>query len=160
MVKKTTAVLIFTVFFALNAEATMVSFFVIETGVSAEGGRRTHSMQWENTLLDVFFDEGYIVSNAATLRLESKPSGEIHKLFENDILEAKNTGANYFIIAQLDYSSGSMMPQEITLVLFSTNPNKKIFERQLAGKTYRTAREEVDELKLIARGLIPHINAQ
>ena len=136
----------------------MVSFFVVETGVPLEGGRRTHSIQWENALLDVFFDAGYIVSNAATLRLDSKPSGEAQTVFETDIIEARNTGANYFIIAQLDYNSGSATPMEITLVLFSTNPNKKIYESQMAGKTYRTTREEVDELTKIARGLIPHIN--
>ncbi|MCL2242919.1 MAG: hypothetical protein FWC03_00450 [Treponema sp.] len=160
MIRKTAITMCLGLFICLNIEATMVSFFIIETGVPAEGTRRQHSMQWENTLLDVFFDEGYIVSNAVTLRLDSKPSGEIQKIFEADITEAGNTGANYFIIAQLDYSTGSQMPLEITLVLFSTNPNKKIFENQMSGRTYRTTREEVDALKIIARGLIPHINAQ
>jgi len=158
MVKKAAAALFFAVFFVFNVEATMVSFFIIETGIPSEGGRRTHSMQWENTLLDVFFDAGYIVSNAATLRLDSRPSGEMQKVYESDIAEARSTGANYFIIAQLDYSSGSLSPQAITLVMFSTNPNKKLYERQIAGKTYRSTKEEVDELTIIARGLIPYIN--
>jgi len=160
MVKKAAAILIFGILFVLNIEATMVSFFVVETGVPTEVGRRMHSMQWENTLLDVFFDEGYIVSNAVTLRLDSKPSGEIQKVFEADIREARSTGANFFIIAQLDYSSGSLMPLEITLVLFNADENRKIYESQIAGKTYRTTREEVDELRIIAKGLIPLINAQ
>jgi len=160
MVKKAAAIFIFGILFVLNIEATMVSFFVVETGVPTEVGRRMHSMQWENTLLDVFFDEGYIVSNAVTLRLDSKPSGEIQKVFEADIREARSTGANFFIIAQLDYSSGSLMPLEITLVLFNADENRKIYESQIAGKTYRTTREEVDELRIIAKGLIPLINAQ
>ena len=160
MVKKTAAAVFLGIFFVLNIEATMVSFFIIETGLPAEGAKRTHSTQWENALLDVFFDEGYIVSNAATMRLDSKPAGEMQKIYETDITEARNSGANYFIIAQLDYSSGSLMPLETTIVLFSTNRNKKIYETKVAGKTYRSAREEVDELRLIASGIIPHINAQ
>lgn len=148
------------IFLALNAEATMISFFVIETGLPQEGGKNMHSLQWENALLDVFFEAGYIVSNAPIIRLERKPSGDIQTAAIQDMNEAKAGGANYFIIAHLDYNADSSSPREISLVLYSGTPYRKIFENKVTGKTYKTEREELDDLKVIAGTLVPYLRNQ
>ena len=147
-------------FLALGVEAAMISFLVVETGLPHEGGRNQHSTQWENMLLDVFFEEGHIVSNSPVVRLDSKPAGEIQAAVESDVEEARNGGADYFIIAQLDYTPDYQTPGEVSFVLFTLTPYKKIYEKRITGKTYRSAREETDDLKIIVRGLVPHLNAQ
>jgi len=153
--KRAAAVL--TIFFlALNAQAAMVSIFVIETGLP-QGQRNEHSERWENALFDVFFDAGAIVSNAPMLRLDFTPSGdEIEDIAEKDMNEAGATGSDYFILAQLNYS-GSGEPREISFIVYSVNPGRKIYEQKITGKTYRSVKEENDDLKKIVRGLVPHL---
>lgn len=157
MSKKWALALFCGVFLALNVEAAMVSFFIIETGISQEDQRSAHSEQWENAFLDVFFEAGHIVSNSPMLRLEKKPSDEIQKLAKDDIKEAGETGSDYFLVAQLDYLSGSKTPGDISIVLFKITPYGKVTEKRITGKTYKSAKDEIDDLKLIARGFLPLI---
>jgi hypothetical protein len=153
-------VLIFLGFFSVfSVEASMISFFVIETGLPREGERNQHSLYWENTLLDVFFDEGHIVSNAPILRLETKPSVDILRASAFDMEEARNGGIDFVIFAQLDYLSGSLAPpDEIAFFIYSITGREKIFERHFAGKNYRSMRDEIDDLKIIIRELIPYLS--
>ena len=160
MAKRTITAAFMSIFLVFGVEAEMVSFLVVETGLPQEGERKQHSEHWEDSLLDVFFEAGHIVSNSPVLRLDSKPSGEIINAVTADMDEAKEGGADYFIIAQLDYAPGSQTPDEISLVLFRIVPYKKIYEKQITGKKYKSAKEETDDLKKIARGLVPHLNAQ
>jgi len=157
MVKKVTAVLL-GVFFVLNVEAATVSFMVIETGLPQEDAKYERSAVWENALMDVFFDAGHIVSNAPMLRLETKPAGDLQRVTASDIDEAREGGSDYFIVAQLEYTRGSRTPNEVLLSLFSVTPYKKIHERRVALKSYRSEREELDDLKVIIRGLVSHLS--
>jgi len=157
MLKKAVATLFMGAFLVFGAEAAMVSFMIIETGLPQEGGKAEHSELWEDAIFDVFFEEGHIVSNAPILRLETKPSNEIQRMTAEELLEARTGGADYFIIAQLDYISDVPQLSEIYFILYKMSPYKKIHEKRLSGKAYKTQKEELDDLRFIARGLIPLI---
>jgi hypothetical protein len=157
MAKRIAAVLIIGAFFVLRAEAAMVSFLVIETGLMEEENKKQHSMQWENSLLDVFFDAGHIVCNAPMMRLDTKPVGEIRKVASADMAEAVEGGVDFFIIAQLDYTPGSQSPEAIALVVYTVTPAKKIYEKRMTGKSYRSVKDELEDLRGIVSGLIPHL---
>ena len=161
MAKRLTAVIFIGIFLALNIEATMVSFFVIETGLSRNGVMsQQHSQQWENAFLDEFFNAGFIVSNTPILRLDSKPSARMEDFAIRDLDIAREGGADFLIVAQLDYIDDSPLPGEISLFLFRVTPVRIIHERRMPGKTYRSDREEFDDLKTIVRGLIPFLRAR
>jgi hypothetical protein len=150
---------VFFVFFTVyGVEASMLTFIVVETGLPQEGERNQHSLYLENALLDVFFDAGHIVSNFPILRYETKPSGDILQstayAMEENALDA---GVDYIVLAQLDYS-GSQAPGDISFLIYRIRGRVKVLERQIRGKIYRTAREEIDDLKIIVRELVPYLN--
>ena len=158
MIKRITLVIIvfFTVF---SVEASMVSFFVIETGLPQDGDKNQHSLYWENVLLDVFFDAGHIVCNAPILRLESRPSGDILRASAFDMEDARNGGIDFVILAQLDFLSGSLAPPgEISFFIYRITGREKIFEKRITGKTYRSTGDEIDDLKIIVRELVPYLS--
>jgi len=157
MLKKISAFLLLGVFSVPGVFAAMISFIVIETGLPESAGRNQHSERWENTLLDVFFEAGHIVSNAPILRLVSRPSVDIETIARADFQEAAEGGADYFIIAQLDFSSSSQQPG-VSLLLFRLRPREKLLEKQLEGRSYVSVREESEILRNTVLGLIPHIS--
>jgi len=146
-------------FLVFSAEASMISFFVIETGLPQEGAINQHSLLWENTLLDVFFNEGHIVCNFPIMRFEEKPEGEILQVAAFDIKEAMDVGIDYLILAQLNYVPDSQMPGEILFFIYRITPHEKIYEKRITGKAYRSRIEEVNDLKLIVRELIPYFGS-
>ena len=159
MMKKCLAIMAFlSVFFVPGIKAANVSFLVVETGLSFEAGANQHSGLWEDGLLDVFFDAGHIVSNAPILRIEAKPAWGFPEEAEGDLNEAIEGGADFFILAFLDYTVGANAPQNIFLQLYRIDPYKKIFEQQYTGKTFKSNKEEYDNLKAIVKGLVPHLN--
>jgi hypothetical protein len=157
MTKKIIATLIMGLFLVLSAQATMISICVIETGISPEGPKTPNAMQWENALLDVFFDAGYIVTNAPMMRLEEKPKVDIKTVAIQDMNDAVEGGANYFLIAQLDYIPGPVTQYEVSLYLYSTTPYKKIHESKIQKKVYQTEKEEFENAKSAVKGFVPHI---
>ena len=137
----------------------MISFLVIETGLPQEGGRNQHSILWENTLLDVFFDSGHIVCNAPMLRYETKPSGDFLLSSALDMeAEALSGGIDYIVFAHLDYSQGSPTPGEISFLIYRVSGRVKVLERRITGRTYRSTGDETDDMKLIVRELVPYFN--
>jgi hypothetical protein len=138
----------------------MVSFFIIESGLPMEGVKNQHSLQWENAFFDVFFDAGYIVSNAPMMRIASKTKMSIEKFVEDEVDEAREGGADYFIVAQIDYSSDTFTPREVMLTLFRITPYSLIQERKITGKTYKSDKDEIEDLKTIVKGFVPRINGQ
>ena len=155
--KKYIFVLFIGSFFSLSAWASMVSFFVIETGLPESRLNNEHSVQWENAFMDVFFDAGYIVSNAPIIRFDTKPQGDILHFSGISVMEARNWGIDYMIIAQLDYSDVAQSPTNITFFIYRVNSNEKILERQITGKSYRSTREEYDDIRTITRSLVQYI---
>ncbi|MCL2175850.1 MAG: hypothetical protein FWB73_07380 [Treponema sp.] len=141
-------------FLNFNIAASMVTFYVIETGLS-ENARPIHrSSSWEDAFLEVFFDGGFIVSNAPILRLDEKPDGDI--LDYVNIHEAERAGIDFIIIAQLDYNI-DLIPSEISFFIYKVTPNKKLMENKIQIKPSKTSREEYEYMKTIARGLVGYI---
>jgi len=157
MVKRILAVFTLGCFFSPGIFAAMISFMVIETGLPEFALKNPHSERWETSLLDVFFDAGHIVSNAPILRLASNPQNGIETIARPDIDEAAETGADYFLIAQLDFTPGSVTPHTVYLLLFRLRPFGKIYERQVPGRVYASSRDESDNYRVIIRGLVPHL---
>ena len=159
MAKRIMAAVFMGIFLVLGAEAAMVSVMVIETGLP-QGERSQYSERWESSLMDVFFDEGYIVSNVPILRFDTKQLNEIQRVTSADMKEAGEGGADYFIVVRLDYASSLQPPDEISFSLFSISPYKKIYEKQIKGKTYRSVRDEIADLKVIVGELVPYLNRE
>jgi hypothetical protein len=141
--------------------AATVSFLVIESGLSEESGSSSWSRLWESGLLDVFFEEGYIVSNAPIKRLELKSP----KLFPDEALEDLNEavegGVEYFILALLDYPppAGTEIPcpRNIILRVFRAGPRQLLYEQHYAGGAFLNRGDEFARIKQSIRGLIPHL---
>jgi len=158
MAKKIAFVLFWGVLFVFSASAHMVSFFIIETGLPLEGVKSQYSQLWENAFFDVFFDAGYIVCNSPMMRISAMPKMSLEKFIEEEVVEARDGGADYFLVAQIDYSRDSLTPREISLVLFNVSPFKLIKERKVTGKAYKSDKEDVEELRNIVKGIVPKIN--
>lgn len=109
-----------------------ISVLIIETGlrdgISVHRGKTAEI--WETGLMDVFFEEGHIVTNAPALALENKPGKELIDILENYITEAEDSGIGYFVLVCLNYetaadtarSSGLPKPADIEIKLFHINP--------------------------------------
>jgi len=150
--------LVFTIFLSVQAEASMVAFYLVETGLEEEAVlSNRHAEIWENGFLDVFFEAGHIVSNAPILRLNAKPRGDILRAIDFNVVDVRDGGIDFVIIAMLDYTGGSQTPREITFHIYRVIPREHILERTIPGKTYRTVREEFEDIKSIVRGLVPYI---
>ena len=143
------------VLFVSKANASMVSFLVVETGLAQTVPVREYSMLWENSLMDAFFDAGYIVSNASILRLQREPQSGFPEEARVEMNEAVRGGADFFIIAILDYDSAVWTANSVSLQMFRLNPHEKIYERQLNARTVRPSH---DSITAIVRELIPYMN--
>jgi len=148
-------IVLFGLFLTLKAEGSMVSFYLIETGLSESVNDNQFAVQWENAFMDVFFDGGLIVSNAPVLRLANKPSGDILRYVNMN--DARNAGIDFVIIGQLDFTHNGA-PSDITFFIYQVTPGEKILERHIPGRTTRSAREEYEYMKAIARGFITYIH--
>ena len=147
---------------AMRIGAATVSFLVIETGLPKEAGNSVHSGLWESGLLDVFFEAGHIVSNAPVLRLAQKPAGVFPEDARPDLAEAVEGGADFFILALLDYSVPAneliQKPRHVSLRLFQTRPHKLLYEQQYNDTGPNSLDTVYENLKRAARGLLPHLN--
>jgi hypothetical protein len=152
MLKRITIAVITGVCLNFSVSAAMVSFYVIETGLNEEAEVR-QSILWENAFMDVFFDAGYIISNAPVLRLEDKPSDVMQVV---DIQEAGTVGIDYMIVVLLDYAMG-VPPDEICFYIYGVSRQEMIIKKKIIPPQIKVAREEYENMKSIARGFIPYI---
>ena len=143
------------VFLCMNAGASMITFYLIETGVSEDGPDNQHSVLWENAFLDVFFDAGFIVSNAPILSPSRKPQGDILRFV--DIDEALVGGTDYIIVGVLDYTGSLQAAREVDLFIYRLSPQEKILERKVERSPSRSSADEYNYMKSIARGLVTNI---
>jgi hypothetical protein len=111
-------------------------------------------MQWEDALMDAFFDAGYIVSNYPMLRLSSKPSEGILEASGFNIFEARDAGIDYMLIAQIDYTSALLPPGGFSFYVFTTNLHEVIYEKHFTGKSSRSERETSEDMNVIIRDLV------
>jgi hypothetical protein len=155
--------LIFPLYFFLNLplSAVTVSFLVVETGLRENLGTSGYSALWEDSLLDVFFEAGHIVSNAPVKRLSRVPAADFPEEALADLSEATNGGAEYFILAHLDYPAFQTETEpaliNISLRIYRTRPYELVYEERFASPGATAAKDESARAKQIVRRLIPHI---
>jgi len=154
--KKYFLAVMFFVFLVINANASMVSFFIIETGLPQNDTDNQHSITWENAFMDVFFDSGYIVSNSPIIRLNSKPNGDILSSISFNLTEARNMGMDFLLIAHIDYNSDNSRPESISFTIYRVFTREKLMENNVQVRTYRSSRDEYEDIKTIIRGLLPY----
>jgi hypothetical protein len=141
--------------FRLNAA--MVTFLVVETGLRETEAKKLQSQSWENNLMDTFFDAGHIVSNSIMIRMESSPKDEFKKIVIDEADVALYGGADFMVLAHLNYISGDNSPVEIVLYLYRLYPVEKIYEHRFAGSSYKSQKDETDSIRKICRGIVPHV---
>ena len=137
----------------LQVNAASVSFLIIETGLSEGMPISRHSTLWENSLMDVFFESGHIVSNAPRLRLQVAPGEGLPIQAEMDFQDAVEGGMDYFIIAIISHPA----PNNVSLRLFSTESEEVLFEHNYTDVTTRSVREELEAVLDEVRVLAAHV---
>jgi hypothetical protein len=147
------------IFLSLPLSAATVSFLVIETGLREEPESAGYSALWENSLLDVFFEAGHIVSNAPLMRLNQIPAEDFPPEALADLAEATEGGAQFFVLAQLDYfrTDTAPAPRNIALRIYRTRPYGLVHEERFEDLDPPAAKDESARAKQIARRLIPYI---
>jgi hypothetical protein len=148
-------------FLAFPLPAATVSFLVIETGLREEWGSSGYSALWENSLLDVFFEAGHIVSNAPVMRLSRIPAEDFPQEALAEFTEATEGGAEFFILARLDYRPSQAgvepAPWNIALRVYRTRPYGLVHEERLEDLGVSAARDESARANQTVRRLIPYI---
>jgi hypothetical protein len=146
---------------ALPLPAATISFLVIETGLRKDMGSAAYSALWENSLLNVFFDAGHIVSNAPLMRLEHSPEEDFPPEAQVDLSEALGGGADFFVLVRLDYwfpsSGGGPVPRNVVLRIYRARPYGLIHEERLENSEVSPGRDGPARTDQIVRRLIPYI---
>jgi hypothetical protein len=152
--------------------AVTLSFLVVESGFSGDptalpAGSFESSSLWENSLLDIFFEAGHIVSNSPILRLpamsakdfpgKESPAKEFPPELRLELNDAIEGGADYFILALLTFPPGAatqdIRPERVSLRVYATRPYRFVYE----GNGAFPPNEEGERIKGLIRGLIPHL---
>jgi len=132
--------------------AATVSFLIMEAGQSGENQGGQYSIQWENGILEVFFDSGHIVSNFPALQIKAKPDGDFPPEASRDFTSAQEGGMEYFIIAIVDYAQSN-----VSLRLFNTKSSKMIYEQRYAANTFKSNKDEYEKIKAAVSSLTTHV---
>jgi hypothetical protein len=147
----------------IPVSAHTVSFMVIETGLPQGQGMTEYSNLWENGLLDAFFDAGHIVSNAPVLRLDAPSAKQFPDEAKESLNEANEGGADYFILALLDYQETGgvklpvLRPRQVSLRVFKTNPFRFVREEKITGAAKIQAGEDFISAKQAAMKILPYL---
>jgi hypothetical protein len=159
MVKLLSALLLLHSCFIFPLSGATLTVLVIETGVREPRPVHEFSGLWENTLMDVFFDAGHIVSNAPIMQLNTKPEGEFPDAAQGAFKEAIAGGSDFLILALVDYQgTAEASPPLSTLKVFRLSPYRCVVEQQYLKTLSRFPAEEVLELKKAARTLLAHLS--
>jgi len=152
MLKRIVITVIFAIVLTFAVSASTVSFYVIEAGMNEESDTKL-SQLWETAFMDVFFEAGYIISNAPVMRLEKSPSNILHVL---DFKEASVCGIDYMLVVLLDYIKESPSPDTASFYVFKVNKQEQIVERKIRLKL-TNSKDDFNDIKSIARGFVPYI---
>ena len=142
---------------AFPASASMVSFLVVETGLSEEANTQYGSI-WEGGLMEVFFDAGHIVTNCPIARIEKRPENDISGPIGNDFFEAAVNGAEYFILCYLEFQNKSRsVPNAMVIRIYNVNAEKLIYERSFPAGTGRSLGDEYQTALNTGRTIVSNI---
>jgi len=139
--------------FPLNAAN--VSFLVMETGPSKEDPAGQYPILWENGLLEIFFESGHIVSNFPIMRIVEKPADDFPGEAERDFENAQMGGMDFFLVGIVDYARSG-----VSLRLFSTKSTKMIQEEKYMVKTFKSTKEEYENIKTVVRVMAVRLNQE
>ncbi|GBU28571.1 hypothetical protein R84B8_02131 [Treponema sp. R8-4-B8] len=154
MLKRIAIAVIIGISLTLSVAAATVSFYVIETGINEDFDiKQSQSIQWENAFMDVFFDAGYIISNAPIMRLEKIPSDVLQVI---DINEAVVYGIDYMLIVLLDYKKELNDSSEVSFFIYKVTRKEKVFEKKILIKR-ESSQDDYNNMKSIAKGFVPYI---
>ncbi|WP_461246659.1 hypothetical protein [Treponema sp. R6D11] len=152
MFKRVVLVVITGILLTFSVGAATVSFYVVEAGINEEADKKASEL-WETAFMDVFFDAGYIISNAPIMRLEKSPSDILQVV---DFKEASVCGIDYMLIVLLDYKIGQPVPEEVSFYIYKVTKKEKVFESKIRQKQV-PLRDDFSNMKSIARGFVPYI---
>jgi len=139
------------------ASASMVSFLVVETGLSEETVTQ-YGTVWEGGLMDVFFEAGHIVTNSPIARMEKKPGEDLSGYIQVDFYEATRSGADYFILGFLEFQSkDARIPSAMVIKIYSTNTEKLVFERSFSAGTGKNLNDEYQIAKGAGQVIVSNI---
>jgi len=133
-------------------EAATVSVLVMEAGQPREKSEGQYSILWENSLLDVLFESGHIVSNSPRIQVAQKPADDFPAEARRDLVSAQEGGMEYFLVAIVDYAGAG-----VSLRLFNSKSPQMIYEYQYTIKPFRNAREEHESIKTAAGAITAHL---
>ncbi|WP_010255437.1 hypothetical protein [Treponema primitia] len=164
-VKNISIITFLAVVLAVSAQGATVSFMVIETGLREETPTIESSRLWEDALLGVFFDTGHIVSNTPILRVSQKPQKNLPDEAKASLGEALDGGADFFILAVLDYENQPKIgmelpkPRSISIRLFKTEPYRFLFSQEYtpAAEVHTTDRDDMANAMSAARVIAAHL---
>jgi hypothetical protein len=128
---------LFALLMVFPASARVVSFSVVETGLSKNRPRMDASLKWEDSLIKTFFDRGHmIISNSPLRRLEREPSGDLPPEFRAIFDAAGQDGAEFYILVVLDYRNqplASPRPKTALVRVYRISPYELLAEEPVSG---------------------------
>ena len=139
--------------------ASMVSVLVVETGINEGTSSGRYSSLWEGGLMDAFFDAGHIVTNSPIVRMAKKPPRDLTGPVEADFQEAVSGGADYFMLAFLEYKNqgDTAIPVAVVLKLYNSDSQKLVYEQNFPAGTGKNLDEEYQFAQKAGRAIISHI---
>jgi hypothetical protein len=149
--KRLGIMVLFWIFLALPLSASMVSFLVVEEGVRPGVQVGDYSSAWEDGLMGAFFDAGHIVSNSPVLRIEKLSNAVFPPELDVDYREAYEGGADYFLLAVLEYRPQDSKPYSICIKIFSTVSQRLIYEQSFPAGTGANPRDEYTKAQETAK---------
>ena len=150
--KRLIAVLFAGIVAVLPLGAATVSVLVIETSLNTDSINSQYSELWENSLMDVFFDMGHIVSNSSRIWVNEKPKGGLPAEARSDVKDAYEGGMNYFVIAIVNYDLS-----DVSLRLFNTKSLQMVVERKYEVTAFRNTKDENENIKKAARAMAAYL---
>jgi hypothetical protein len=137
--------------FPLNAAT--ISFLVMETGQNREDPAGQYPILWENGLLEIFFESGHIVTNFPKIKIDERPTDDFPNEAERDFENAQEGGMDFFLVGIVDYTQAG-----VSLRLFSTKSPKMIQEQKYTVTSFRSTREEYENIKTAVKIMAARLN--
>lgn len=144
-----------------------IAIMVVETNIPREL-KNNHAGIWESGIMDVFFAEGFIVSNARILRVVENDREDFPTEALDDFQKAIENGSDYFVLTTLKYAvqNDVKIPPDISNVsvkLFRITPYQFVVEKKLEldlkkGKSAQM--DEMDTAQKAAKTLLPYFGSK
>jgi hypothetical protein len=162
MKKRFAWVMIFILAGFASLGAATVSVMVIETGLPPGMGLTESASVWESGIMDACFDAGHIVSNAPAMRLPAAGAEEFPPEARRDFDQARVGGADYLIVAFLNYSGVNVSargqekprPSEVFLKVWSVSSGELVYKLPVRVENRLSRDEEFLDVKRTAGRVI------